>query len=303
MSKLQTAFLALFAALAAGCAANAPHASSPHANSRSHAATPPAPAPGASAHDNLNAVAWTQTAIEHDLIYREVYRAAGEKLLKALKDRQWDALPHAERKGKFASLKPAVILDVDETVLDNSPYQARLIADGSDFNEFSWAEWCREKAARPLPGALEFTQLAAKHGVTVFYLSNRAQDLNEVTLDNLRADGFPVTSGEPAFLGLGTVVEGCEQNGSEKGCRRESIGRKHRVLLQLGDQLGDFIDVLANTPDGRSNALAPYADWIGERWFVLPNPTYGSWEPALFNNDWAQPPSQRRAAKLGALRK
>ena len=259
-------------------------------------------APGPVANDNLNAVAWTQTAVEHDLVYREVYRAAGEKLLQALKDRGWDALPREERKNRARGLAPAVILDIDETVLDNSPYQARLMRDGKSFDEFSWSQWCREKAARAMPGALEFTRLAARRGVTVFYLSNRAQDLNAATLDNLRAEGFPLAADETVFLGLGTVVDGCEQVGSEKGCRRELIGRRHRVLLQVGDQLGDFVDVLANTPQGRRDAVAGYADWIGQRWFVLPNPTYGSWEPALFNNEWSKPERERRAEKQKQFR-
>jgi acid phosphatase len=258
--------------------------------------------PGVAANDNLNAVAWTQTAVEHDLIYREVYHQAGEKLLLALKDRDWDALPRGERKNKPRDLKPAVIVDIDETVLDNSPYQARLVRDGKSFDEFSWSQWCREQAAKPLPGALEFARLAARHGVTVFYLSNRAQDLNEATLDNLRAEGFPLATDETVFLGLGTIVEGCEQVGSEKGCRRKLVGRRHRVLLQLGDQLGDFVDVLANTPQGRRDAVAGYMDWFGQRWFVLPNPTYGSWEPALFNNEWSKPESTRRLEKREHLR-
>jgi acid phosphatase len=275
----------------------------PRADAHAGAATAPkAAATGPAANDNLNAVAWAQTAVEHDLIYREVYRQAGEKLLLALKDRAWDALPEGERKNKAKGLAPAVILDIDETVLDNSPYQARLVRDGKTFDEFGWAQWCREKAAQPMPGALEYTRLAQARGVTVFYLSNRAQDLNDATLENLRAAGFPIAAGEKVFLGLGTVVDGCEANGSEKGCRRELIGRTHRVLQQFGDQLGDFVDVLANTPQGRRDAIAPYAAWIGERWFVLPNPTYGSWEPALFNNEWNRPETERRAQKLKELR-
>ena len=293
--------LILAAALLAGCA-SVPKTAAPVA-SVAHATPVAAPvASGPAANDNLNAVAWAQTAIEHDLIYREVYAQASEKLLRALKDRAWDALPKGERTNALKGLKPAVILDIDETVLDNSPYQARLVKQGGDFNEFTWAQWCREKAAKPLPGALEFTRLAAKHGVTVFYLSNRAQDLNDPTLENLRDAGFPIAADEPVFLGLGTVVEGCEQLGSEKGCRRTLIGRKHRVLLQMGDQIGDFVDVLANTQDGRRAAIAPYLAWIGERWFVLPNPTYGSWEPALFNNDWSSPLEARRRMKIDALR-
>ena len=251
--------------------------------------------------DNLNAVAWTRTAIEHDLIYREVYRVAGEKLRAALDDPTWDALPARDRKQALsATLKPAVIVDIDETVLDNSPYQARLVADGKAYDGFTWSEWCREQRAKPLPGALEFAQDAAKRGVAVFYLSNRAQDLNAATLANLRADGFPVED-DAAFLGLGTLVDGCEEVGTEKGCRRELVGRTHRVQLQFGDQIGDFVDVEANTEAGRRTAMAPYADWIGERWFVLPNPTYGSWEPALFGNDWALPAGERRKAKIEAL--
>lgn len=296
MSKLSVP-LVLVAALLAGCA-GAPKSRAPHAAAAAHAAVV-----GPAANDNLNAVAWTQTAVEHDLIYREVYRLAGEKLQKALKDRNWDALPRDERKNKLRGLKPAVILDIDETVLDNSPYQARLVANGAEYDEFTWAQWCREKAAKPLPGALEFARLAAKQGVTVFYLSNRAQDLNDATLENLREAGFPIAVGEQVFFGLGTVVEGCEQIGTEKGCRRELIGRKHRVLLQLGDQLGDFVDVTANTVDGRRAAIEPYEAWIGERWLVLPNPTYGSWEAALFNNDWTRPAAERRRAKMDALRK
>ena len=285
-------------ALLAGCARAPEKPAAPPPPQPPPASVPADPAPN----DNLNAVAWTQNAIEHDLIYREVYRVAGEKLRAALKDSTWDALPNRDRKQPLHSkLKPAVIVDIDETVLDNSPYQARLVANGKAYDEFTWSEWCREKRAKPLPGALEFAQGAAKRGITVFYLSNRAQDLNGATLENLRADGFPVEN-DGVFLGLGTVVDGCEQNGSEKGCRRALVGRTHRVLMQFGDQIGDFVDIDANTPNGRRAAIEPYAKWIGERWFVLPNPTYGAWEPALFNNDWARPAGERREAKIEALR-
>lgn len=293
--------LVLAAGLLAACAAPAPRKTVDAAAPAVAAPAPPAASTGPAPNDNLNAVAWTQTALEHDLIYREVYRNATEKLERALRDRQWDALPHEERSGSVKGLKPAVILDIDETVLDNSPYQARLVRDGKSFDEFSWAQWCREKAAKPLPGALEFTRYAAAHGVKVFYLSNRAQDLNDATLDNLRSAGFPLAADETVFLGLGTVNKDCEQIGTEKGCRRRLVGAHHRVLMQFGDQLGDFLDVLANTPDGRRAAVHPYLDWIGERWFVLPNPTYGSWEPALFNNDWSQPEEVRRADKIRQL--
>ncbi len=253
--------------------------------------------------DNLNAVAWTQTAVERDLIYRQTYRMASDELEGALADSTWEALPKGERKSALLdSRKTAVILDIDETVLDNSPYQARLIVNHQSYDEFTWREWCNEGKAAALPGALEFARLAASKGVTVFYLSNRASDLSEATLSNLRKLDFPIDKDETVFLGLGTIVAGCEQNGSDKGCRRELISRNYRVLLQVGDQLGDFVDVTANTPQGREQAVEPYLNWIGQRWFVLPNPTYGQWEAALLNNDWSQSPEQRRELKQAALK-
>jgi len=282
--------------LLAGCAATPPRpATAPAAAAAAAAAT------SATANDNLNAVVWAQTAIEHDLIYIQTFRNAQSRLLTALRDPQWDALAKEDRTMPAAGLPPAVVLDIDETVLDNSPYQARLVKSGGQYDEASWAAWCKEERARAMPGALAFTRYAAEHGIAVIYLSNRAQDLDTTTLANLRKLGFPV-SGPEAFLGLGTVLPGCEQVGTEKGCRRQLVSRKYRVLMQFGDQLGDFVDVVANTEAGRKQAIAGYMDWVGTRWFVLPNPTYGSWEPALFNNDWSAPPAQRRQQKLDALR-
>ena len=285
--------------LLCGCASQAPHSSAP-APAAAATVTTPAPAT-APADDNLNAVAWTQTAPEHDLIYLETFRNAQSQLLTALKDKNWDALPKDDRITSYKGLKPAVILDIDETVLDNSPYQARLIRNGGEYNEADWAAWCKEERARALPGAVAFTQFAAKHGVAVIYISNRAQDLDAATIDNLRKVGFPV-SGPEAFLGLGTILRDCDQVGTEKNCRRQLVSQHYRVLMQFGDQLGDFVTVLSNTATGRSQAIAPYTDWIGSRWFVLPNPTYGSWEPALFNNEWGTPRGQRRQQKINALR-
>ena len=288
------AAVAALALLAACSAAPSRAPSTPLATASPAPATTPAD-------DNLNAVAWSQTAIEHDLIYLQTYRDAEARLLPALADKQWDALPKDDRLAPVKGLKPAVVLDIDETVLDNSPYQARLIKSGGEFNEADWAAWCKEERARALPGVVEFTQFAASHGVAVIYISNRAKDLDQATLSNLRKAGLPV-SGPEAFLGLGTFVEDCEQVGTEKGCRRQLVSRKYRVLMQFGDQIGDFATVLANNAEGRQKAMTPYMDWVGTRWFVLPNPTYGAWEPALFNNDWSAPRDERRRQKIQSLR-
>ena len=228
------------------------------------------------------------------------YRAAADHLDKALKEANWDALVPEERGNAAKGLKPAVVLDVDETVLDNSPYQARLVRDGTEYDELSWDQWVAEKKAKAIPGVVDFAKAANAKGVTLLYISNRAVHLKDATLANLREQGLPVAD-DSVFLGLGTVVEGCEQAGSEKNCRRRLAGQKYRVLMQFGDQLGDFVEVTANTNEGRDALLQQYHDWFGERWWMLPNPTYGGFEPAQFNNDYSQSRQARHDAKRAAL--
>ena len=263
---------------------------------------PPAPAPAATAgaDDNLNAVLWVQRSAEYRALAAQTYRAAAAQLDTALAEAGWDALAPEEREGRGPGLKPAVVLDIDETVLDNSPYQARLVRDGGEYSDPSWDAWVEERKARALPGVVEFARAANARGITLVYISNRAVHLSQATLDNLRAEGLPV-EGEDVFLGLGTVVPGCEQHGSEKDCRRRLASRKYRVLMQFGDQLGDFLKIQDNSPAGRQALLERHGEWFGSRWWMLPNPTYGSWEPALFHNQWSQPRPQRRAAKRAAL--
>jgi acid phosphatase len=258
------------------------------------------PVPDVPADDNLNAVLWMQRSAEYRAVGETIYGAAAKQLPAALADPDWDALVPGERDNPATGLPPAIILDVDETVLDNSPYQARLVRGGGEYDEASWDQWVREQQARAVPGVVAFARAASAQGVTLLYLSNRAEHLQAATLANLRAVGMPVQD-ERVFLGLGTVVDGCEQHGSEKNCRRQLAGRQYRVLMQFGDQLGDFAQVVANTPDGRAALLAEHAAWFGERWWMLPNPSYGSWEPAHFNNAWRQPRAVRRQAKREAL--
>ncbi len=287
----------LIAALSlAGCA------TAPAGRPTAAPADVPRPAVGAVADDNLNAVLWVQRSTEYRANAISLFRAATAQLDRALAAPHWDALVPGERANAapLRDLPPAVIMDIDETVLDNSPYQARLVAEGGEYDEVSWSAWVEERKARPVPGVLEFAQAAQARGVTILYLSNRAQHLQDATLANLRAVGLPVKD-ESVFLGLGTHVQGCEQHGSEKLCRRRLAGRQYRILMQFGDQLGDFVEVIANTPQARGAQLDEHRDWFGERWWMLANPTYGSWEPALFNNAWDEPRGARRQHKRDAL--
>jgi 5'-nucleotidase (lipoprotein e(P4) family) len=266
-------------------------------------AEPPRAAPvAATADDNLNAVAWMQGSAEYAAVAMQTWQAATGGLDAALADPAWDALVPADREGApLAGLPPAVIVDVDETVLDNSPYQARLVRDGREFDDDSWDGWVAEAQALPVPGALEFARAAAARGVTMIYLSNRTQAQQQPTLANLRALGFPVAGGE-VFLGKGTAVAGCTQAGSsDKSCRRRQVARQYRVLMQFGDQLGDFVAGPDNRPATRHALLDAHRGWFGERWWMLPNPSYGAWQPALFGDDWRLPRAARRRAMRDSL--
>lgn len=276
-----------------------------------HLATPQGGQPAAStnreakdaarADDNLHAVAWMQTSAEYRANSEQTYRAAIGYLDAALSDPQWDALVPTDRVVPAAGLKPAVIVDIDETVLDNSPYQARLIRSGLAYDDATWADWVAEQAARPVPGAVEFAQAADQRGITIIYVSNRTQSQRAASLTNLRAVGLPVAN-ESVYLGKGMQVEGCQQaSGSEKHCRRQWVSRHYRVLMRFGDQLGDFVQPRPNTLQNRSALMEQFGGWFGQRWWMLANPSYGDWQPALFGNDWGLSPAAQRAAKQRAL--
>src|SRR5690606_29082415 len=152
---------------------------------------------------------------------------------------------------------------------------------------------------RAVPGVAAFARAAGDLGITLVYVTNREQAMERATLDNLEALGLPTDPG--TFLGRGTVVPGCEGEGSSKACRRQLVGSRYRVLMQVGDQLGDFVEPAEASVAGRQAVVERHGDWFGSRWWMLPNPTYGGWEPAVFGGDWRQPLPARRAAKRAAL--
>jgi acid phosphatase len=232
---------------------------------------------------------WFQTSVERDLVYTAIYRAAGARLDAALRDKHWDALPKEERSND--ALAPAAS-DHRRHRRDRARQLAQppcgRSANATASNEAAWGEWVNQRAAKALPGAKEFLNTAASKGVTVFYISNRDASLAEATLANLRQAGFPVKD-DSQFLGLGTVVDELRTERFGKACRRQLVARRYRVLMQFGDQVGDFVQILANTRDGRPRGHRALLAWIGERWCASRTRCIGSWEPALFDNEWRNP--------------
>ena len=153
-------------------------------------AAAPAMAP-VPANDNLNAVLWTQRSVEFKGNAWTAYKLAMIRLDQALANRRWTGVP-AEQTGSYRSLPPAVILDVDETVLDNSDYQAWNVTAGTSFDPKTWTSFVNSQTSRPIPGALEFTEYAAKKGVKVFYVTNRVAEEEAATRANLAKYGFPL---------------------------------------------------------------------------------------------------------------
>ncbi len=242
-------------------------------------------------HDNLNAVIWMQTAAEYEAATRSVYGSAADILDRALADPTWDALPREERGGqRVDGLLPAIIVDADETVIDNSPYQARLVERGESYNSATWREWTEARKATAIPGAQEFLRAAAQRGVTVFYVTNRAADAKRATYDNLKALGFPLSEPEDTVLTI-DETQGWEP---AKGTRRQFIGERYRVLMMMGDNLGDFVDGHDAPVAVRAGLMEPYRAWWGTRWFMLPNPSYGGWEGAI-TRDATDPHRAKRA--------
>lgn len=231
--------------------------------------------PGPGNHENLNAVLWMRSSLEYRHSAIQAYRMAEIMLLNALADRNWTAA--LEQSAGYQNLPPAVILDIDETVLDNSPSEAAYMQRGSGaFTEEGWDEWVNRAAATPIPGAVSFLKLAEAKGVEAFYVTNREKRHERKTVENLLTAGLPFVDDEH-ILSKGEVPGWS----SDKTSRRRYLASRYRILLLVGDDAGDFLAGVRSTLADREAAIAPYESYLGTRWIVLPNPSYGSWESAI----------------------
>jgi acid phosphatase len=235
----------------------------------------------------LNSTLWTQTAVEYAGAARQAYTLAEAMMHRALNDSTWTASIEQAKGGSesYREKPPAVVLDVDETVLDNSPYQARLILDDEAYGSKSWKAWVREEQADAVPGALDFVQTAVQNGVQVIYLTNRDADVEASTRDNLEALGFPLDDAPDAVL---TQRE--REGWGPKTARRAWVAGNYRILLLIGDNFGDFASAVDTSLAARRKKSRSFQKYWGTRWIVLPNPQYGSWEGALYDFNYGLSP-------------
>ncbi len=227
------------------------------------------------------AVLWTQTAAEVRALRFQAF-----KLARLVFDRDLRANRRSRRR--------AVVVDVDETVLDNSRYQAGLILNRQPFTEATWTEWCNRAEADAIPGAVEFLRYAASRGARIFYVTNRRETVKEATIRNLKQKGFPDISEQ-------TVMTRTDVSSKEP--RREQIRRRYRIVLFAGDNLADFSDIFGGrTPEERASAADGARNKFGAQFIVLPNAMYGDWESAVYGNDFKLSEEEKAARRKAALK-
>jgi 5'-nucleotidase (lipoprotein e(P4) family) len=253
-------------------------------------------APDPPASDLLNAVLWMQRSVEFKASALTAFALARIRLDQALADPSWTGAPR-EQTGAYQSLPPAVILDVDETILDNSGYQAWMALRGTSFDPRTWNAYVNTVTSLAIPGALEFARYADAKGVKVFYVSNRTAEEEPATRNNLEKLGFPMGGGVDTML----MTRKQPDWGSAKGTRRAFVAKSYRVLLNVGDNLGDFVDDYRGTEAERMKVLEQHRERWGREWIVIANPAYGSFESAPFGHDFKLSDGERRRLKRAVL--
>jgi len=226
---------------------------------------------------------WTDSSAEYRALSRQVYRAASLALPELIADATWSAIPY---QSGAADLPPAIIMDIDQTVVNGVDFQ---LGHEPPFTSEKFDNWNATHEAGAVPGAPEFVKLARASGVQVFFLTNRAcNDTTDgscvekpVTVQDLNEAGIPAADADVSLVGERPDW------GSEKKVRRDHIAENFRVIMLFGDDLGDFIPCVRRTPvapcteggtvANRFALTAEHDAYWGAGWYILPNPMYGSW--------------------------
>lgn len=228
------------------------------------------------------ATAWMQSAAEYRALSYQAFNMARLRLDQAL-----DAHSPGDR-------PLAVIVDCDEAVIDNTAFQAWLIGRDKQYSSANWNAWVEDAQARAMPGAGEFLNYAQSRGVEVFYVTNRRESGLAATMENLEQLDFPWVDEVHMML---------RTESGDKQSRRDAVLKDHEVALLIGDNLADF-DSRYDADDVATRNAQVIQDraHFGQRYIVLPNPTYGSWEAALYGGDFSLSPQEKDQRRREALR-
>lgn len=235
---------------------------------------------------------WFQHSPEMQALYLQSYNTAKQALLYNVK--------HKTYKRK----KNAVVVDIDETILNNSLYDGWLYFSGQAYSDSSWNAWAKDAIAEPLPGTVDFLNFAKDLGCEIFYVSNRKKDpLFEPTLQNLKKFNLPFA--DEKHLLLKTDDDKTPDGKTTKEKRRQKIENElyYEILLLCGDQMADFdqaFDVVSTGTESQiKDSVTKYKEEFGSRFIVLPNPVYCDWlNQIIMGND-----HNHSFAHLDSLRK
>ena len=214
-------------------------------------------------------ILYMQKAAEYRALAYQAFNVAKMQLDADFDKKKLKTLPKSQQK-----MPRAVVVDIDETVLDNSPAQAYLVKNRLPFDSKLWYAWGEMRKAKAIPGAVDFLNYANKKGVRVFYVSNRDEVQKQATMDNLKTVGFPDVTEETVQL---------RQKESTKEPRRQSISEKYRIVILMGDNLDDLSNAFERKPiDERFAEVDKTRELFGRKFIVLPNAMYGTWESAIY---------------------
>jgi acid phosphatase len=195
---------------------------------------------------------------------------------------------------------PAVIMDLDETVLDNSGFESFLDRESLSYTNARWDRWESQypDETRLVPGAKTFIESAESMGVTVVYITNRLTRNKAATIEALRHNGLNVDGIDARLL--------TSDGPADKTARRQIVEGSYNVLLLVGDNLRDlseeFVAPKVQTDADRAKAITDRAAQVDRRryrfgtdWFILPNPVYGEWQNLLNSSN---PRAQLRSTTM-----
>ena len=196
----------------------------------------------------------------------------------------------------YSGSKPvAVIVDADETVIDNSAYEAFLIGQDFGYSSKTWTPWMAAGQAKAIPGAKDFLTYAAGQGAEIFYVTNRKMVGYEGTEKNLKALGFPNVDKKHMLL---------RTDSSDKQSRRDIVTQDYEVAMLLGDNLNDFLSVFRKkSVEERFAETDKLAEEWGRKFIVFPNPTYGEWEGAVYKGNWGASAAEKDQMRKSYLEK
>ncbi|MBA9041818.1 5'-nucleotidase (lipoprotein e(P4) family) [Bacillus aryabhattai] len=210
--------------------------------------------------ESVMSTAWYQTSGEAEALYYQGYNIARNKINIALE--------------RGTSKKPAVILDLDETVLDNSPWDALQVKTGRGY-PYKWDEWVNKAEAKALPGSVDFLKYANQKGLDIYYISDRTTSELDATIKNLNRIEAPQANKDHVLL-IKTGEKG-------KQARVNKVKQKHDIVLFIGDNLSDFPGHKGKSLKERNKTVQDEKNSFGDNFVILPNPMYGDWENALYN--------------------